>query len=355
MASAPAPGTMAARLVAGCEAKRWCLRIPSAILEPATQPGSVLPMPARRERATFQEISKLLRDFGRPGPPWCLPARRAGLAALTHRDPDPGTAREDGNKLIQQKGTLAMKNRNSLGIASVLVATVAMVAGTGDAGAAGTPHQACAAARINAAAKYESCQAKAEAKFETAPDFDKLRAAASKCRVKYAGVWTKLQTKFAGSGTPCDQSRFTDNGTTVTDNLTGLQWEKKTDDSSIHDKDNDYAFTWAGDLDLANADGDAFDDFVFNVAGSCFATHCDWRLPTRAELQTIVSESYPCATSPCIAATFGPTISAFHITSSKVASDFLGQGTWVVSFLDGGLTQMTTTSNLPARAVRGGF
>lgn len=38
---------------------------------------------------------------------------------------------------------------------------------------------------------------------------------------------------------------YTDNGDgTITDNVTGLMWEKKDDSGGIHDKDNDY--TWSG-------------------------------------------------------------------------------------------------------------
>lgn len=238
---------------------------------------------------------------------------------------------------------------------SAIASLLFVVAAAGDARAAATPHQACAAARIKAAGKYDGCQAKALAKFETTSDFEGLRSASSKCQVKYAGTWPKLQSKFAGTGTPCELSRLTDSGTTVTDNLTGLQWEKKVDDGSVHDKDNAYAWTWAGDMDETNADGNAFDDFLWQVAGGCFAGHCDWRLPTREELQTIVSEPYPCTTSPCIAATFGLTQASFHITASTVASDFTGVGIWAVSFFDGGQTQLSKTANLPARAVRGGL
>jgi len=245
-----------------------------------------------------------------------------------------------------------MKTTNCIGIASLLVT---IFAAAGDARAEVLPQQACAAARINAAGKYTACQAKALAKFEASYDYEALRASSSKCQTKYAAVWPKLQSKFAGTGTPCDQLRYIDNATTVSDNLTGLQWEKKTDDNTLHDRDNAYAYTSAGDLDESNADGNAFDDFIFNVAGSCFANNCDWRLPTREELQTIMAEAYPCTTSPCIAATFGPTSAGFHVTASKVTSDVLGEGLLVVSFADGGVTQFATSAVLPARAVRGGF
>ncbi|MFN2426336.1 MAG: DUF1566 domain-containing protein [Candidatus Binatia bacterium] len=243
-------------------------------------------------------------------------------------------------------------NRNITIVASLLTA---LLAGVQAAQAAGTPIQACAAARINASGKYTACQAKALAKFETSSDYDALRAASSKCNMKYAAVWPKLQNKFAGSFTACDQNRYTDNGATVTDNLTGLVWEKKTDDSSVHDVDNSYTWTWAGDLDETNADGTAFDVFIWDTAGSCFQGNCDWRMPTREELQTIIAEAYPCTTSPCIAATFGLTQSSFYLTASSAVSDLTGTGVWAVNFADGGMTVFGKTGAMPTRAVRGGF
>ena len=125
----------------------------------------------------------------------------------------------------------------------------------------------------------------------------------SKCRIKYAGAWAKLQAKASGTGTSCDQPRFRVVDGTVKDNLTGLQWEQKTDDGTVHDKDNGYAWSVA----VSDADGPAFTDFLATLNGTHFAGQCDWRLPTRAELQTILPGPYPCA-SPCIdTALFGPT------------------------------------------------
>src|SRR5262249_5481923 len=72
---------------------------------------------------------------------------------------------------------------------------------------------------------------------------------------------------------------YTDNGDgTITDNNTGLMWEKQSDDGSIHDKDNVY--TWA----------DAFAVHIAGLnAGAGFAGHTDWRLPNVKELQSIVN------------------------------------------------------------------
>ena len=40
--------------------------------------------------------------------------------------------------------------------------------------------------------------------------------------------------------------RFEDRGLTVFDHQTGLEWEKKTDDGGIHDKDNTYTWSLEG-------------------------------------------------------------------------------------------------------------
>jgi hypothetical protein len=56
------------------------------------------------------------------------------------------------------------------------------------------------------------------------------------------------QTSAYGTGSDGNLQKgasraYTDNGDgTITDNTTGLMWEKKSDDGTIHDKDNTY--TW---------------------------------------------------------------------------------------------------------------
>lgn len=61
---------------------------------------------------------------------------------------------------------------------------------------------------------------------------------------------------------------FTDNGDgTVTDNVSGLMWEKISDDDSIHDKDTTYTWT------------NAFASKVAMLNSSSFAGHNDWRVP----------------------------------------------------------------------------
>ena len=101
-----------------------------------------------------------------------------------------------------------------------------------------------------------------------------------------------------------------DNGDgTVTDNKTGLQWEKKDNVCpGIHCVDDTY--TWSS---VPSAAGTA--DTVFLPAlnaGSGFAGHTDWRLPTAAELQTILLAPCPCGMSPCIDPVFGPTAASVY-------------------------------------------
>jgi hypothetical protein len=113
--------------------------------------------------------------------------------------------------------------------------------------AAPSAQEICMAGLLKAKAKYEKCVADWMSKEYggKAPDQDKSVAKlAKKCRIKYAAEWTKLSSSPKLAGTTCDQARYEDNGNgTVTDHLTSLTWEKKSDDGGIHDKDNSY--TWS--------------------------------------------------------------------------------------------------------------
>lgn len=104
---------------------------------------------------------------------------------------------------------------------------------------------------------------------------------------------------------------FTDGGDgTITDSNTGLQWEKKSDDGGLHDKDNTYSWvgictgdrtTWCTrDSECAispggTCSGSTIFQWIDQVNASNFAGHNDWRIPNVRELASLVDYSvgYP--------------------------------------------------------------
>lgn len=202
--------------------------------------------------------------------------------------------------------------------------------------------------RYDAAAKYASCVLSEIGKF-IAGSGDVFYRNVSKCRGKYADTWERRLAPICGS-------RFAVGGGIIYDQLTELEWEQKTSDGSIHDVDDRYLWS-EGDGLGQMADGPVFTEFlaVLNTP-PCFAGHCDWRLPTLLELQTILSEQYPCASDPCVDLdAFAPTASDISWAStSLVTSSFYA---WGVDFRTGALVSGNNKSFLPraVRAVRGGL
>ncbi len=227
------------------------------------------------------------------------------------------------------------------GALTMFVVAILLLASTNPACAV-TAEQLCQSGRATAAAKYTSCAEKVLAKFNLGGDFTVYATAAGKCATKYAASWPKLQAKAATTGSTCDSTRFTDNGDgTVTDRLTALQWEKKTNMDSMpnfadpHDADNYYVWSGSG----VAADGIAFTGpggflALLNKGGGCFAGSCDWRLPTRDELLTILTPAFPlCTTPPCVDPALGPTVADFHWAATTFAS--IPTSAWGASFLNG--------------------
>lgn len=151
------------------------------------------------------------------------------------------------------------------------------------------------------------------------------------------------------AGTPL---HYTDNGDTITDDNTKLEWEKKVnwdlqeDPTNIHDADN--AYTW----------GDVFDVFIKDLnTDPCFAGHCDWRLPNVKELQSIVDYGR-----------FRPAIDPIFVVSPQPLRGRISGGNWwtstsdneirlfawTVSFQFGGVQEFFKTQKALVRAVRGG-
>ena len=131
---------------------------------------------------------------------------------------------------------------------SATLAACATLLWAGMALATPTPQQKCDYARITEWKRFVSCVEGKLAKDAKGVIFDEF-AAFARCRHTYFKKWTGFQAKASLAGSTCIGPRFTDNGDqTVTDNLSGLVWEKKDSLDHVpnsgdpHDADNGY--TW---------------------------------------------------------------------------------------------------------------
>lgn len=134
----------------------------------------------------------------------------------------------------------------------------------------------------------------------------------------------------------CATGRFIDLGLKVYDTQTNLEWEKKAAGGGCLHCVND-VYTWV----------DATGTWVTQVNQEGFAGHRDWRVPTLAELQTVVDCS---SGAPCIDPIFGPTASAFYWSATENGPD----EAFFVSFADGSVIVDLKGFGSRVRAGRGG-
>jgi hypothetical protein len=190
--------------------------------------------------------------------------------------------------------------------------------------------------------------------------------------VFYQGAWT------CRSALP----RYVNNGDgTLTDNQTGLMWQMQTSACQGEVTCVNNTYTWSaistssGGIPDAHLDGTLYTDFIVALNGgvyfdpslgqylsnqlapSCFAHHCDWRIPAILELTSIILKTSVCDSLPgfpCIDPVFGPTQPALYWSSTAQGLDILSANVGVFnsqqsnSFLQG-LTKINSTY---ARAVR---
>ena len=122
----------------------------------------------------------------------------------------------------------------------------------------------------------------------------------------------------------------------VRDNITGLIWEVKTDDGSIHDKDNEY--DWY----------DAQDVFIATLNSQQFGGYNDWRLPSIKELSFIRNlDDY----NPVINTTYFPNMLPQFWSSTEC--DYNTAHAWLVDFFIGLVDGDAKTSTHYVIAVHG--
>lgn len=212
---------------------------------------------------------------------------------------------------------------------------------------AATDEERCQKKKLIALGKRDLCLQQERAKEVLGKTSDP-----AKCAEKFDKQITKADEAAAKKGASC---RWLENGDgTATDLNSGLQWELKTDDASIHDTDNRY--TWC-DTRLV-PDGGAFVNFLGTLNGGtstgCFADKCDWRFPTFEELRGILDAAFPsCTISPCTTIP-GETALEAHWSSSTY--DFNPVFAWSVNFANGFVDDWLKNDLFPlhVRAVRGG-
>jgi hypothetical protein len=258
----------------------------------------------------------------------------------------------------------------------MLACAVALLWAT-SASAGPTDAEKCQADKLKRAALYSACRLKAESKAVKTGDPADYTKCEEKIVEKFGAAETKWGVECPTSGDVGDiqgqvtadsdfvalklaGERFVDNGDgTVLDVETGLQWEQKDDLGGIHDKDNLYQWSATGTA----PDGGAFITFLATLnngtsgdgttISGCFAGHCDWRLPTSAELQTILLEPFLCGTQPCIDPIFGSTQSSVYWSSTTDQGNPVFA--WYVSFGAGSVSAFGKSNSYYVRAVRGGL
>lgn len=163
------------------------------------------------------------------------------------------------------------------------------------------------------------------------------------------------------TGCPPPSARFINRGDgTLSDTKAGLEWEVKANDASVHGVAK--TFTWSA-TSAGEQDGTAFSVFLATLnTAPCFAGHCDWRLPTAAELQTLIDHSRfapaadpafnDCALDECPSTMCSCTNFDYYWATPGLAD--LPDSAWAVDFNYGLINGFDKTLPLYVRAVRGG-
>ena len=134
---------------------------------------------------------------------------------------------------------------------------------------------------------------------------------------------------------------YTDNGNgTVTDNNTGLMWQKQDDGST---------YNW---YQASGTYDSTYNSTSKNICGELrTGAYSDWRLPSKKELITIVDYSIPYP-GPTINPVFTNTHASNYWSSTTGAYD--PSNAWYVNFYYGSVSYYSKYNTIYVRCVRGG-
>lgn len=157
---------------------------------------------------------------------------------------------------------------------------------------------------------------------------------------QYAGP-VRSYTKLGQNGTPLpDIATWADGWIMTRDNVTGLIWEIKTNDGSIHDRDNESIWY------------DAQSVFIAQLNQQGFGGYSNWRMPTIKELSSLVNSSIP-SPGPTIDTSWFPNAMSSSYWSSTTWAHFTNYA-WRVGFNNGSVYIANESYSYYVRAVRAG-
>jgi len=165
-------------------------------------------------------------------------------------------------------------------------------------------------------------------------------------------------TKLGQNGAVLSNTATYSDGWVMTkDNVTGLIWEMKTDDGTIHDKD--WTFSWC-DTNLTTNGGNQgtcnyywdTETFIKALNNSNYGGFSDWRMPTIKELSSLINSSIS-SPGPLIDAAWFPNTEYWRLYWSSTSQAEFTNLAWCVDFGWGDVPALTKSNDFFARAVRG--
>ncbi len=202
-----------------------------------------------------------------------------------------------------------------------------------------------------------------------APPAQAQRVSLTDLQNQIAALQNQLAASVACPAAMPGQARFVDKGDgTICDAATGLMWEKKLDCGGVianNPRCVANTYNWSRSPAVSEPNGTLFALFLGTLNGlssgvlgfNCFAQHCDWRIPTMGELQSILVKFPNCAAGPCIDPIFDPTTTGNYFSSTQDASNFFLPFAWGIAFVTfppRAERQIGKQEFHFARAVRGG-